>query len=128
MIKNFDFSHLEYVSAVKNISVSDDIKLVLCTITFLNKKDSISHLEGVELAFAKNQLEVDKKYIKLAASYSTENDTICTDSPIKVIFNEVNNGYRNVTRSSTDDINTILDDVQFVEMVFDCSENKLLYM
>ncbi len=128
MLRNIDFSHLEYVSAVKNISVSDDIKLVLCTITFLKKEDSISHLEGLELAFAKNQLEKDKKYIKLAASYSTENDVICTDSPIKVIFNEVNNEYRNVTRSENDDISTILDDVQFVEMVFERSENKLVYM
>lgn len=128
MLKDIDFSHLEYVSAIKNISVSDDIKLVLCTITFLKKEDSISHLEGLELAFAKNQLEKDKKYIKLAAAYSTENDVIRTDSPIKVIFNEVNNEYRNVTRSSTDNIDKILDDVSFVEMMFEHSENKLVYM
>lgn len=128
MLCDIDFSHLEIQSAVKNITVQDDTKSVLCTITFLNKKDSIAHLEGVEEAFAKLRLQDEGKYIKLAAAYCTENDEICTDRPIKVIFNEVNNKYRNVTRSERDDISTVLQDVKFVEMVFDRSDEKLVYL
>lgn len=129
MLKDIDFSHLEYISAVKNISVCDDIKLIVTTITFLDKKDSVSHLEGVELAFAKNELGKHSKYIKLATVYKTENDVICTDDPIKAIFNEVNNKYRNVSRSDEESISTgILEDVKFVEQVFDRSEDKYVYM
>lgn len=129
MLKDIDFSHLEYVSAVKNISVCDDIKLVVTTITFLDKKDSIAHLEGLEYAFAKNELENNGKYIRLATTYTSENDVISTDSVIKVLFNEVNNRYRLVSRSSEDaDSTGIMEDVEFVEMVFDRSEDKYVYM
>lgn len=128
MLNDIDFSKYEFVSAVKNISICDDTKLVLTTITFIDKKDSVSHLEGLELAFAKNQLEKDKKFIKLAAAYKTVNDVICTDEPIKAIFNAVNNMYRNVTRSESDDIDSVLEDVKFIEMVFDRSDEKHVYM
>lgn len=129
MLKDIDFSHLEYVSAVKNISICDDIKLVVTTITFLDKKDSIAHLEGLEFAFAKNELEKNGKYIRLATTYTSENDVVCTDAVIKVLFNEVNNKYRLVSRSSEDaDSTGIMEDVEFVEMVFDRSEDKYVYM
>lgn len=129
MLKDIDFSHLEYVSAVKNISICDDIKLVVTTITFLDKKDSIAHLEGLEFAFAKNELEKNGKYIRLATTYTSENDVVCTDAVIKVLFNEVNNKYRLASRSSEDaDITGIMEDVEFVEMVFDRSEDKYVYM
>lgn len=129
MLKDIDFSHLEYISAVKNISICDDIKLVVTTITFLDKKDSISHLEGLEYAFAKNELEKNGRYIRLATTYTSENDVVSTDAVIKVLFNEVNNKYRLVSRSSEDaDSTGIMEDVEFVEMVFDRSEDKYVYM
>lgn len=129
MLKDIDFSHLEYVSAVKNISICDDIKLVVTTITFLDKKDSIAHLEGLKYAFAKNELEKNGKYIRLATTYTSENDVVSTDAVIKVLFNEVNNKYRLVSRSSEDaDSTGIMEDVEFVEMVFDRSEDKYVYM
>ena len=130
MISDFDFSHLELVSAFKNIGICDDRKLVLTTMTFLNQKDSIAHLEGVEKAFAENDLLNQGKYIKLAAVYCLNNDdTININEPIKVIFNEVNNSYRNVYRNeSSGNLKSVLDDVQFVEMVYDRSEDKRVYL
>ena len=129
MLNAIDFSGLEYVSAVKNISTDGyGLKLVLCTITFVESNDSISHLEGLEYTFAKLKLEEDNKFVKLAVSYTSDDDEICTDMPIKVIFNRLNNSYRNVTRTSDDDIQSILNDVKYVEQIFDRSENKLVYM
>jgi hypothetical protein len=129
MISDIDFSHLEYVSAFKTISVCENVKLVVTAITFLDKKDSIAHLEGLELAFAKNELEKNGKYIKLATVYRSEDDIICTDTPVKVLFNEVNNTYRSVSRSPEEaERLDILTDVEFVEMVFDRSEDKFVYM
>lgn len=129
MLKDLDFSHLEFISATKNISVQDKMKLVLTTITFLDKKDSISHLTGLDAAFAKNSLEEDGKYIKLSASYITFNGEICTDEVMKVIFTEVNNKYRLVSRSEdSEDLQTVLKDIEFVEQVFERSNDKFVYM
>ena len=130
MLKDIDFSGLELVSAVKNVSdAGDGHKLVLCTITFLKLEDSISHLTGLEESFAKLRLDEEGKYIKLAAAYTTLNNEINKEHPIKVIFSEVNNRYRNVTRSTEDDnITSVLKDVSFVESVFEKTDNKFLYM
>lgn len=129
MIQDIDFSNLEYVSAVKNISTEDDIKYVTTTITFLRKEDSIAHLTGLEKTFAELKLQEESKYIKLASVYTTVEDVIQKDEPIKVIFSGINKKYRQVTRSETDEnMHIILNDIQFVDMVFDRSENKHVYM
>lgn len=129
MLKDLDFSHLEFVSAVKNISAIDNMRLVLCTITFLDKKDSISHLTGVDAAFARNELEQEGKYIKLSASYVTFNGSICEDESIKAVFTDVNNKYRNLSWGEDDEnLESVLKDVEFVEQVFERSNDKFVYM
>lgn len=129
MLKDLDFSHLEFVSATKNISVQDNMKLVLTTITFLDKKDSISHLTGIDAAFAKNSLDEDGKFIKLSASYVTFNGEVCTDEIMKVIFTEVNNKYRLVSRDEhSEEQQQVLKDIQFIESVFERSTESFVYM
>lgn len=130
MLQDLDFSNLEMVSAVRNISKNDDYKSVLCTITFLDKKDSVSHLTGLERTFAELKLEEEKRYIKLAASYTSINDEIVKDQPIKVIFTDINNKYKKVSYFERDVDSTILSDVEFVNQVYERSpeEIKRLYL
>ena len=130
MLQDVDFSNLEMVSAVRNISKNDEYKSVLCTITFLDKKDSVSHLTGLERTFAELKLDEEKKYIKLAASYTSIGDDIAKDQPIKVIFTGINNKYKKVAYFERDVDATILRDVEFVNQVYERSPDdvKRLYL
>lgn len=124
MIKDIDFSGLEIVSAVKNITDMFDEKGVICTITFLKEEDSISHLSGIEEMVAKLSLEEKKKYIKLSYSYLMLDNEIVTDAPIKVIFTGINKPYKKTSRC-TDDSTELLEDIKFIDSVFDRSPVEL---
>ncbi|AZU98130.1 hypothetical protein BZF66_06655 [Salmonella enterica] len=124
MIKDIDFSGLEIVSAVKNITDMYDEKGVICTITFLKEEDSISHLTGIEELVAKLDLEENKKYIKLSYSYTMVEKEIDTDRPVKVIFTGINKPYKKISRC-TEDSTELLQDIKFIDEVFERSPNEL---
>lgn len=124
MIKDIDFSGLEFVSAVKNITDMQDEKGVMCTITFLKESDSIADLTGIEELVARLALEEGKKYIKLSYSYTTLNDSICTDQAIKVLFTGINKPYRKISRCP-DDSTELLEDIKFIDMMFERSPCEL---
>ncbi|MED6699472.1 hypothetical protein VWH97_07030 [Escherichia coli O157] len=77
MLKDLDFSNLEIVSAVKNISDMGDEKTVLLTITFVKEEDSYLHLTGIEELIHKTNLQDNGKFIKLQASYTKKNVKFC---------------------------------------------------
>lgn len=124
MIKDIDFSGLEIVSAVKNITDMYDEKGVICTITFLKEEDSISHLTGIEELVAKLDLEENKKYIKLSYSYTMVEKEIDTDRPVKVIFTGINKPYKKISRC-TKDSTELMQDIKFIDEVFERSPNEL---
>lgn len=124
MIKDIDFSGLEIVSAVKNITDMYDEKGVICTITFLKEEDSIAHLTGIEELVAKLDLEENKKYIKLSYSYTTVDNMIDTDRPVKVIFTGINKPYKKISRC-TEDSTELLQDIKFIDEVFERSPTEL---
>lgn len=124
MIKDIDFSGLEIVSAVKNITDAYDYKGVMCTITFLKEEDSISNLTGIEELVARLALEENKKYLKLSYSFTTVDDSIDTDLPVKVIFSGINKPYRKTSRC-TEDSTELLEDIKFIDMMFDRSPTEL---
>lgn len=124
MIKDIDFSGLEIVSAVKNITDAYDYKGVMCTITFLKEEDSISNLTGIEELVARLALEENKKYLKLSYSFTTVDDIIDTDRPVKVIFSGINKPYRKTSRC-TENSTELLEDIKFIDMMFDRSPTEL---
>lgn len=126
MIKDLDFSDLVMVSAVKNINeLGDYNKDILVTITMIHKKDSIDHLEGIEHLVAKLSLEENKKYIKLSASYSTENSKIKLDSPIKVLFSSPVHKYKKCAFFEREVNSELLEDVEFVNSTFERTDEEL---
>lgn len=124
MIQDIDFSGLECISAVKNISDLYDYKSVMCTITFLNEEDSISHLTGIEELVAKLALDEGKKYITLAYTCTMIDDEIDTDAPVKVIFSGINNPYKKTSRRK-EDSTELLQDIKFIDEVFERSPSEL---
>lgn len=124
MIKDIDFSGLEIVSAVKNITDAYDYKGVMCTITFLKEEDSIANLTGIEELVARLALEENKKYLKLSYSFTTVDNDIDTDRPVKVIFSGINKPYRKTSRC-TEDSTELLEDIKFIDMMFDRSPTEL---
>lgn len=124
MIKDIDFSGLELVSAVKNITDMNDEKGVMCTITFVKESESISHLTGIEELVARLELEENKKYLKLSYSCTTCEDEICTDETIKVLFSGINKPYRKTSRR-TDTSTKLLEDIKFIDNIFERSPAEL---
>lgn len=124
MIKDIDFSGLEIVSAVKNITDAYDYKGVMCTITFLKEEDSIANLTGIEELVARLALEENKKYLKLSYSFTSVDNDIDTDRPVKVIFSGINKPYRKTSRC-TEDSAELLEDIKFIDMMFDRSPTEL---
>lgn len=124
MIKDIDFSGLEFVSAVKNITDMYDEKGVMCTITFLRDEDSIADKTGVEELVARIALEEDKKYLKLSYACTLIDNEIDTDSPVKVLFTGINNPYRKTSRCP-DDSTELLEDIKFIDMMFERSPEEL---
>lgn len=124
MIKDIDFSGLEIVSAVKNITDAYDYKGVMCTITFLKEEDSIANLTGIEELVARLAIEEGKKYIKLSYALTMYEDNIDTEMPVKVLFSGINKPYRKTSRCP-DDSTEVLEDVKFIDMMFDRSPVEL---
>ena len=127
MLKDLDFSNLEIVSAVKNISDMGDEKTVLLTITFVKEEDSYSHLTGIEELIHKTNLQDNGKYIKLQASYTKKTSNfVDLNSVVKVVFNHPEQKYRNVSRNETDASTLqLLQDIEFIETVFERSSKEL---
>lgn len=124
MIKDIDFSGLEFVSSVKNITDMYDEKGVMCTITFLREEDSIADKTGIEELVARLALEENKKYIKLSYVYTSINGEVDTDRPVKVIFTGINKPYKRISRC-TEDSTELLEDIKFIDMMFDRSPTEL---
>lgn len=129
MIQDIDFSGLECISAVKNISKIDDYKCIICTITFLKEEDSIKHLTGIEELVARLALDENNKWIKLTYALTEVQGEIDTDAPIKVFCNGINTPYRKTSRCKNDSTE-LLSDVKFINDVFDRSapELKFIYL
>lgn len=127
MLKDLDFSNLEIVSAVKNISDMGDEKTVLLTITFVKEEDSYLHLTGIEELIHKTNLQDNGKYIKLQASYTKKTSNfVDLNSVVKVVFNHPEQKYRNVSRNETDASTLqLLQDIEFIEIVFERSSKEL---
>lgn len=127
MLKDLDFSNLEIISAVKNITDMDDEKGVMVTITFVKEEDSYKHLTGIEELIHKTNLENDGKLIKLQASYSQKTSFfVDLNNVVKVVYNHPDNKYRSTTRNEEAAIDTnIKDDVEFVNTVFERSAPEL---
>jgi|AGFT01.1.fsa_nt_gi hypothetical protein len=124
MIQDIDFSGLECVSAVKNVTDMYDTKSIMCTITFLKESDSISHLTGIEELVARLALEENKKYLKLSYTCTLIDNEIDTDSPVKVIFSGINNPYKKTSRRK-EDSTELLEDIAFIDAIFDRSPTEL---
>lgn len=124
MIKDIDFSGLEFVSAVKNITDMYDEKSVMCTITFLKDEDSIADKTGIEELVARLALEENKKYIKLSYAFTMVENEIDTDRPVKVLFSGINKPYRKTSRC-TEDSTELLEDIKFIDMMFERSPTEL---
>jgi len=127
MIEDIDFSGLECISAVKNISKIDDYKAIICTITFLKEEDSIKHLTGIEELIAKLALDENNKWIKLTYALTEVNGEINIDAPIKVFFNGINTPYRKSSRCKADSTEVLVD-VKFIDEVFDRSPTELKFI
>lgn len=127
MLKDLDFSNLEIVSAVKNISDMGDVKAVLLTITFVKEEDSYLHLTGIEELIHKTNLQDNGKFIKLQASYTQKTTNfVDINSVVKVVFNHPEQKYRNVSRNETDASTLqLLQDIEFIETVFERSNKEL---
>ncbi|EOR9074257.1 hypothetical protein FOI42_RS03990 [Escherichia coli] len=127
MLKDLDFSNLEIVSAVKNISDMGDEKTVLLTITFVKEEDSYLHLTGIEELIHKTNLQDNGKFIKLQASYTKKTSNfVDLNSVVKVVFNHPEQKYRNVSRNETDASTLqLLQDIEFIETVFERSSKEL---
>ncbi len=132
MLKELDFSNLEIISAVKNISDFGDEKSVLVTVTFVKEQDSYSHLDGIEELIHKTNLQNDGKLIKLQASYTQKSSFfVDLNNVVKVVYNHPDHKYRNTTRNENDAIDSnIKEDVEFINTIFDrCSKDlKKVYM
>lgn len=128
MLKDINFDNLEVTACTKNITDLGYEKHVTITINMVKEEDSYSHLEGLELAFHKNNLENEKKYIKLACTY-TLNEEGQTVLPIKIAYNGTEK-YSKRAYYEHDLEPSIFEDIDFIEKFFDRSPNDLkrLYM
>lgn len=124
MIKDIDFSGLEFVSAIRNISDAYDEKSVMCTITFLREEDSIANLTGIEELVAKYNLDENKKYIKLCYTYTMVNNEIDTERPVKVLFSGINKPYKKISRCQEDSVD-LMEDIKFIDMMYERSPVEL---
>ncbi|AFA44286.1 hypothetical protein RaK2_00013 [Klebsiella phage vB_KleM_RaK2] len=126
MLKEFDYSTLEVISAVKNINNLDDEKTVLITITFVNKEDSYKHLSGIEEMLHKHHLEENRKYIKLQCSYTQNlNNFLIINKTIKISFNDPKQKYRAKSFNEDQVSNELLMDIEFINDFFDSCDNEL---
>ena len=126
MLKEFDYSALEVISAVKNINNLHDEKTVLITITFVNKEDSYKHLSGIEEMLHKLHLEENRKYIKLQCSYTQNlNNFLIINKTIKISFNDPKQKYRTKSFNEDQVSNELLMDIEFINDFFDSCDNEL---
>lgn len=124
MLKNLEFSHLEVISATKNINDLYDQKDFNITITMVREEDSFSHLEGIERLVHETRLHDEKKFIKLSCTYSTNEDGQ-TILPIKIAYNGSTEKYSKRAYYEHDLTPDIFEDINFVESFFDRSPNDL---
>lgn len=124
MLKDLEFSHLEVISATKNINDLYDQKDFNITITMVREEDSFSHLEGIERLVHETRLHDEKKFIKLSCTYSTNEDGQ-TILPIKIAYNGGNEKYSVRAYYEHDLEPSIFEDINFVENFFDRSPNEL---
>lgn len=128
MLKDINFDNLEVTTCTKNITDLGDEKHVTIAINMVKLEDSYSHLEGLELAFHKNTLENENKYIKLSCTYSL-NEEGQTVLPIKIAFNG-NEKYSKRAYYERELNPVLFEDIIFIESIFERAPNdiKRLYM
>jgi hypothetical protein len=128
MLKDINFDNLEITACTKNITETDEGKHVTVAINMVKLEDSYSHLEGLELAFHKNTLENENKYIKLSCTY-TLNEEGQTVLPIKIAYNGTEK-YSKRAYYERDLEPSLFEDIQFIETFFDRAPTdvKRLYM
>jgi hypothetical protein len=128
MLKDIDFDNLEVTACTKNITDLGFEKHVTIAINMVNKEDSFSHMEGLELAFHKNMLDNEKKYVKLSCTYSLNEDEQII-LPIKIAYNGLQK-YSKRVYYEHDLEPSLFEDINFIEQFFDRSPNELkrLYM
>lgn len=124
MLKDLEFSHLEVISATKNINDLYDQKDFNITITMVREEDSFAHLEGIERLIHETRLHDEKKFIKLSCTYSTNEDGQII-LPIKIAYNGGTEKYSKRAYYEHDLTPDIFEDINFVENFFDRSPNHL---
>lgn len=124
MLKDLEFSHLEVISATKNINDLYNQKDFNITITMVREEDSFAHLEGIERLIHETRLHDEKKFIKLSCTYSTNEDGQII-LPIKIAYNGGTEKYSVRAYYEHDLKPSIFEDINFVENFFDRSPNDL---
>lgn len=123
MLKDIDFTGLEIVSATRNISDFNDVKAITTAITMVREKDSLQGLEGLEKLLKETNLENEGGYVKLSCTYSLneKNEII---HPVKIVFK--GDAKYSVKVHFERDMNpSVIEDVVFVDTVFDTTESEL---
>ncbi|AFC21612.1 hypothetical protein GAP32_162 [Cronobacter phage vB_CsaM_GAP32] len=124
MLKDLEFTHLEVVSATKNINDLYDKKDFNITITMVREEDSFTHLEGIERLLHETRLHNENKFIKLSCTY-TETEDGKVILPIKVAYNGSTVKYRKRAYYEHELTPDIFEDINFVENFFERSPNDL---
>ncbi len=124
MLKNLTFPCAVVVSATKNISDLGSTKDVNVTITSVLAQDSYSHKTGIEKLVHQNRLTEEGKYIKLSCSYSTDKEGKVL-LPVKVLFRSNEHQYRTKVYYDYELTDEVLEDVKFIENVFDSTDDSL---
>lgn len=129
MLKDLEFSHLEVISATKNINDLYDQKDFNITITMVREEDSFSNLEGIERLVHETRLHEEKKFIKLSCTYST-NEEGQTILPIKIAYNGSTEKYSVRAYYEHDLTPDIFEDLSFIDEFFERTPTDLkrLYM
>ena len=124
MLKDLEFTHLEVISATKNINDLYDKKDFNITITMVREEDSFTHLEGIEKLLHETRLHDENKFIKLSCTY-TETEDGKVILPIKVVYNGSTEKYSKRAYYEHDLTPDIFEDINFVENFFERSPNDL---
>lgn len=124
MLKDLEFSHLEIVSATKNITDLYNQKDFNITITMVPEEHSLSNLSGLERLLKETWLQDEKKLIKLSCTY-TKTDDGKIELPIKVMYNGSTQKYSKRAYYEHDLTPDIFEDINFVESFFERSPDNL---
>ena len=105
MLKDMNLENFSVLNCTKNISKTTDIKHIIISVNMIDKNNPKS-----------------EEPVKMMCSFTINKDSYV--KPMKVAFLDYKN-FATLERCGTE---TVIEDIKFIENIFDKCENKKLYL